>query len=267
MSFKVALLALPAMLASPFVVAGAPAIAGLGYAADTGANLIDATTFVARRDFVLDALGSGRLRLTIPGLPDNAILRDFHIQNDTHGDYLFALDIGVTLSGTYFSPADVIRFNGSDFTKEFDSAAAGVPSGVHCDGLARWGDTGKLLLSFDKAFTVGGNTIRPADVVVFSGGTFGKKVLDAKAHGLPANLNVDAIDTFRTKDYILVSFDTGGKIAGITFTAADILQLHITAGTWSKRYTMLDFSDRWSRANLDGLLAINNDTIFQDDFE
>ena len=244
-----------------------PAIVGLGYAADIGANLIDANTFVARRDFVLDALGGGRLRVTIAGLPDTVILRDFHIENDAHGDYLFALDSGVTLGGTYFSPADVIRHNGSDFTKEFDAAGAGVPPGVHCDGVARWGDTGKLLLSFDRTFTVSGKTIRPADAIVFSGGAFGKKVLDAQALGLPANLNVDAIDTFRTKDYILVSFDTGGKVGGITFTAADVLQLHIPTATWSRRYTMLDFSDRWNRANLDGLLAINNDTIFQDDFE
>jgi hypothetical protein len=263
---KILLFAAP-ILAPQAGVAAAPAIAGLGYAADTGANLIDANTFVARRDFVLDALGSGRFRVTIPGLPDTAILRDFHIQNDAHGDYLFALDVGVTLNGTYFGPADVVRFNGSDFTREFDAAAAGVPAGVHCDGVARWGDTGKLLLSFDQTFTVAGKTIRPADVIVFSGGAFGKKLLDAHAFGLPANLNVDAVDTFRTKDYLLVSFDTGGKIAGITFTAADILQLHLTTGAWSKRYTMLGFSDRWSHANLDGLLAINNDTIFQDDFE
>jgi hypothetical protein len=267
MLHKNLLLALAALLLAQHAKAGPPAIAGIGYAADTGTNLIDANTFVARRDFVLDALGAGRLRMTIPGLPDTVILRDFHIENDAHGDYLFALDTGIALNGIYFSPADVIRFNGSDFTREFDSAAAGVPPGVHCDGVARWGDTGKLLLSFDRTFTAGGITILPADVIVFSGGAFGKKVLDAHARGLPANLNVDAIDTFRTKDYLLVSFDSGGKVGGITFTAADVLQLHVTTGAWSKRYTMLDFSDRWSRANLDGLLAINNDTIFQDDFE
>ena len=259
--------ALCAVCAAQQVAAGPPAIAGIGYAADTGANLIDANTFVARRDFVLDALGAGRFRLTIPGLPDTAILRDFHIENDAHGDYLFALDIGVTLSGTYFSPADVIRFNGSDFTKEFDAAAVGIPHGVHCDGVARWGDTGKLLLSFDRTFKVGATTIRPADVIVFSGGSFGKKVLDAQKLGLPVNLNVDAIDTLRTKDYLLVSFDSGGKMGGIEFTSADVMQLHVTTGTWSKPYKMLDFSDRWNYANLDGLIAVNNDTIFQDDFE
>jgi len=267
MLHKNTLFALSVSFLAQHALADAPAIAGIGYAADTGANLIDANTFVARRDFVLDSLGAGRLRVPIPGLPDTVILHDIHIENDAHGDYLFALDTGVTLSGTYFTPADVIRFNGSDFSKEFDALAAGVPSGVHCDGVARWGDTGKLLLSFDRTFTVGGKTIRPADAIVFSAGVFGRKVLDAQALGLPANLNVDAIDTFRTKDYLLVSFDTGGSIGGIAFTPADILQLRVTTGTWSKRYTMRNFSDRWERANLDGLLAINNDTIFQDDFE
>jgi len=261
------LLALTMILASRLAAADPPALAGIAYSADTGANLIDATTFVARKDFVLDALGAGRLRVQISGLPDSVNLRDFHLENDLHGDWLLALDIGVTLSGTYFRPGDVIRFDGSSFTREFDAAAACVPPGVGCDGVARWGDTGKLLLSFDRTFIANGTTIRPADVIVFSSGAFGKKVLDAHALGLPANLNVDAIDSFRTKDYLLVSFDTGGTVGGIRFTSADIMQLHRTTGAWTKRYTMLSFSDRWSYANLDGLLAINNDTIFQDDFE
>lgn len=264
---KVFPLAVAAMLASQSAAADPPAIAALGYSADTGANLIDVNTFVARKDFVLDALGAGRLRMQISGLPDGAILRDFHIENDSHGDWLFALDIGATLSGIYFRPGDVIRFNGSNFTKEFDATAAGVPPGVGCDGVARWGDTGKLLLSFDRTFTANGMTIRPADVIVYSGGAFGKKVLDAQALGLPAKLNVDAIDSFRTKNYLLVSFDTGGSLGGITFTSADVMQLHLPAGTWTKRYTMLSFSSRWNYANLDGVFAINNDTIFQDDFE
>lgn len=260
-------LVLAALLTSRLAVADAPAIAGIAYSADTGANLIDANTFVARKDFVLDALGAGRLRVQISGLPDSVILRDFHIENDLHGDWLLTLDVGVTLSGIYFRPGDVIRFDGSSFTKEFDATAAGVPPDVGCDGVARWGDTGKLLLSFDRTFVANGITIRPADVIVYSGGAFGKKVLDAHTLGLPANLNVDAVDTFRTKDYVLVSFDTGGEVGGIPFTSADVMQLHLTSGVWTKRFAMLSFSNRWSYANLDGLLAINNDTIFQDDFE
>jgi len=253
-----------ATLAAADATADAPAIAHLRYSADTGANIIDATTFAARKDYVDDNLSGIRLRQTIIGLPDTVILRDFHVE--PNNDVLFALDIGLNLGGTYYTPADVIRMSGSSLSKEFDSVAAGVPAGVHCDGVARLG-SGPLLLSFDKTFTSGGITIRPADVIAFNAGAFGAKILDAQALGMPSNLNVDAVDTFGTTDYLLVSFDTGGTLAGIPFTAADVMQLHRADGSWSKRFTMTTFSDRWNTANLDGLAAVNNDTIFQNDFE
>ena len=253
-----------AALMTQSAAADAPAIARLQYSANIGANIIDAVSFAARRDFVDDDLTGTRLREQIAGLSDNVVLHDFHIESNSN--VLFALDIGATLGGTYYSPADVIRYSGS-FSKEFDAAAAGVPKEVHCDGVARSGSNGRLLLSFDKTFTVGGVTIRPADVIAYSGGAFGAKVLDAQALGLLANLNVDAIDTFGTTNYLLVSFDTGGTIAGIPFTSADVMQLHRNDGSWSKRFTLSTFSNRWDTANLDGLAAVNNDTIFQNDFE
>jgi hypothetical protein len=252
-------------LSAPIAEAGAPAIAHLRYSADMGANIAGPGLFAARKDYVDDDLVGSRLRVQIAGLPDGVILHDFHIE--ANGDILFALDIGVALGATYYGPADVIRFSAGTFSKEFDSIAAGVPSGIHCDGVARLGSSGPLLLSFDKTFTVGGVTIRPADVISFGNGKFGAKVLDAQALGLAANLNVDAIDTFGTKSYLLVSFDTGGTIGGITFADEDIMQLRLSNGTWTKRYTLLSFSDRWGAANLDGLAATNNDTIFEDGFQ
>lgn len=247
-----------------FAMAGPPEIARLQYSADIGANILGPGQFAARRDFVDDDLSGGRTRVQTAGLPDNVILRDFHIE--TNGNILFCLDVGVTLGGAYYAPSDVIRFSGASFSKEFDSVAAGVPAGVHCDGVARRRSNGPLLLSFDKLFTVGGITIRPADVIEFSNGAFGPKLLDAHALGLADNLNVDAIDMYGTIDYLLVSFDTGGSIGDIPFSDEDVMQLHLTDGTWSMRFLMLDYSDRWGPANLDGLSATNNDTIFQDDF-
>jgi hypothetical protein len=264
-TFAVVALGLAATLAVSSAAAGAPAIAGLQYSADIGSNIIGPGIFAARKDFVDDNLLGTRTRMQIAGLPDNVVLHDFHIEQN--GDVLFALDIGVALGGTYFSPADVIRLHAGFFSKEFDAVAAGVPAGVHCDGVARLGSNGALLLSFDKTFTSGAVTVRPADVIAVNSGVFGAKILDARALGLPDTLNVDAVDTFGTIDYLLVSFDTGGAISGIAFTAADVMQLHRTDNTWNKRFTMSTFSDRWNTANLDGLAAVNNDTIFQNDFE
>jgi hypothetical protein len=260
-----AALGLIVALAAQDALADAPAIAHLQYAADIGANIVGAGAFAARKDYVDDDLAGTRQRMQIAGLPDNVVLRDFHIESN--GDVLFALDLGISLGATFYDPADVIRYSGGTFSREFDSVAAGVPAGVHCDGVARRGPSGPLLLSFDTTFTVGGVTIRPADVIAVSNGAFGAKVVDAQALGVPANLTIDAIDTFGTKNYLLVSFDTGGTIAGITFADEDVLQLHLTDNTWSARFTLLNFSDRWDAANLDGLAATNNDTIFEDDFQ
>ena len=261
----VALVASSATLSAMVVQAQLPPISQLQYSADRGANIVGAGQYAARQDYVTDNLvSSSRVRVQIPGLPERTNLRDFQI--DRNGDVLFALDIGVTLGSTYFDPADVIKYSGGNFSKAFDAAAAGVPKGVHCDGVARSGASGALLLSFDTTFTAGGITIRPADVIAFSGGSFGAKVLDAKALGLADGLNVDAVDAIGTTTDLLVSFDTGGNVGGVTFTHEDILQLHLANGSWSKRYSLSTFSDRWGAAHLDGLAA-TNDTIFKDGFE
>jgi len=240
-------------------------IVKLQYSADTGANIVGAGQFAARQDYVVDDLiAASRARVQIPGLPERVNLLDFQI--DANGDRLFALDIGVTLSGIYFGPADVIRYAGGNFSKAFDATTAGVPAGVHGDGVARLGRTGSLLLSFDKTFTVAGVTIRPADVIAFSGNAFGAKVLDAAALGLNAALNVVAVDALATNTDLLVVFDTAGSIGAVTFTRQDILQLHLADSSWSKRYSLTGFSDRWGAAHLDGLAA-TNDTIFANDFQ
>lgn len=251
------------------VAAGASAstlpVVQLMYSADIGANIVGAGQFAARQDYVVDDLiATTRSRVQIPGLPERANLRDFQV--DANGDRLFALDIGVTLGGNYFDPADVIRYSGGSFSKAFDAAAAGVPKGVHCDGVARTGRSGALLLSFDRTFTVSGITIRPADVVAIAGGNFGTKVLDAAALGLSPALNVVAVDSAGTSSELLVAFDTGGNAGGVAFTRQDILQLHLADGTWSRRYSLRDFSDRWDAAHPDGL-ATANDTIFENGFQ
>jgi hypothetical protein len=252
-------------LPAAFAMAQSPAISQLQYSADTGANIVGVGQYAARQDYVIDnQVTNTRTRVQIPGLPENANLHDFQI--DANGDVLFALDIGVTLSGIYFDPADVIKYSGGSFSKAFDAAAAGVPKGVHCDGVARSGKNGGLLLSFDSTFTVGAITIRPADVIAINAGAFGAKVLDANALGLSSALNIDAVDALGTTTDLLVAFDSGGNVGGITFSQNDILQLHLSDNSWSKRYSLSSFSDRWDIAHLDGLAA-TNDTIFQNGFE
>ncbi|MEO8673764.1 MAG: hypothetical protein ABI411_20845 [Tahibacter sp.] len=245
--------------------AQSPPVGQLWYSADVGASLLDAPGYVARSNYVGDGLGAHRVRFAIPGLPPRANLHDFQI--DANGDVLFSLDVGVTLGGLYFDPADVIAYAGGVFVKAFNASAAGVPKGVRCDGVARSGNSGALWLSFDRTFKVGNVTIVPADVIAVSGAGFGAKVLDARALGLPAALNIDAIDSINSPTDLLVSFDTGGAIAGIAFADEDLLQLHLADSSWSKRFTLRTISARWAAANLDGLsTSPQSDVIFYNGF-
>lgn len=264
--FLAAWLVLLPGLSSAIALAQTPAIVELQYSADIGANLLDASHFVGRSDYVIDNTLGRRARVRIAGLPDTANLRDFQI--DSPQVALFSLAPGLAISGTYFDPADVVASNDGVFIKAFDAAAAGVPKGVHCDGVARLGSNGALLVSFDRTFTVGGSTIRPADIIAVNGNAFGPKVLNASALGIPAALNIDAIDAIGTATDLLVSFDTDGLIGGVAFTAADILQIHLADGSWSKRFALRTFSDRWDTANLDGLgTAPVTDFLFDNNFD
>ncbi|HMM68845.1 MAG TPA: hypothetical protein PKC03_18075 [Dokdonella sp.] len=253
-------------MSSAVALAQTPAIVELQYSADIGANLLDASHFVRRSDYVIDNTLGRRARVLIAGLPDTANLRDFQI--DSSHIALFALDSGFSASGTYFDPADVIASNDGVFIKAFDAAAAGVPKGVRCDGVARANGNGALLLSFDTAFKVGGVSIFPADVIAVNGNSFGAKVLDARALGIPANLDIDAIDAMGTNSDLLVSFDTAGVVGGIAFTSSDVMQLHLADASWSKRFALRTFSDRWNTANLDGLgTAPVSDFLFDNSFD
>ena len=242
-----------------------PPTAQLQYSADIGANLLPANGYVARQEYVIDTLDGARQRAFVPGLAARANLLDFHIDPD--GALLFALDVGATLGGTYFRPGDVVRRKNGVFTKAFDAALAGVPQGVRCDGVARR-EASSLLLSFDRAFALGGVTILPADLVLFDGATNRGTVFDAKALGLPASLNVDAADVIGEGSDLLLSFDTGGQLGGVRFADEDIMQYTLATNTWSKRIAPATLSDRWQRANLDGLAsAPNGGDLFRDSFE
>ena len=248
------------------VAAQQPPITQLQYSADIGANIVDVGRFAARRDYVIDDTLGTRLRVTIPGLPDRVNLTDFQI--DTSNAVLFTVDSGVNLAGTYYRAGDVIGYANGVYSRAFDATLAGVPRDVACDGVARSGTTGALLLSFNRAFTIGGGVVRPADVIGYSGGMFGAKVLDAQALGLSARLNVDAVDAIGTTSDLLLSFDTGGAVGGVVFADEDILLLHLATSAWSKRFTLATMSDRWRAANLDGLAAApNGDALFKNGFE
>lgn len=239
-----------------------PPIVQLQYSADLPATFAPSATFALDHDYVIDVAGA-LYRVRLPGLPERADLDALHVE-DT-GDVLFSLDVGAVLDGAYYAPGDAIRYSRGAYTSAFDASSAGVPATANLDALAR--RNGRLIVSFDVAFTAG-TFVRPGDALEVVAGQLGAKVLNAAAHGVATRLDVDALDALGTTTHLLVSFDTGGSVGGVTFADEDVLQLDLGAGTWTRRVAPAATSDRWRAANLDALAAAPNaDALFKDGFE
>jgi hypothetical protein len=108
-------------------------------------------------------------------LPQNTAVDALHQM--CNGDWLFSVEAPTELppgSGTLYFPGDVIRFNGLAYGAFFSASAAGLPAGTNVDAaFLDGGDTAPLVLSFDVPTTLGGTTYDPADLVRYSGGSFG----------------------------------------------------------------------------------------------
>ncbi len=108
------------------------------------------------------------------------------------GELLLSFDGVVTLGLVTALPEDLIRWNGSTATLHFDGSVAGVPAGVDLDAVHVL-PTGRLLLSFDAAATIGGVSGQDEDVFEYNpvGGLW-ELALDrsaANAAWTPANLD------------------------------------------------------------------------------
>ena len=85
---------------------------------------------------------------------------------------LLTFDISITLPGTSSTitarPADVVSFDGVNYTKVFDAITAGIPDGARVDAVAT--DGSDLLLSFDITVDLGGGlTVTDEDLVRWDG--------------------------------------------------------------------------------------------------
>ena len=203
--------------------------------------------------------GSGLSLVNIGELPDAADVDAVH--GLANGDVLFSLESSIVLGGTLYRPYDVIRFNGSGWSKELDGAAEGIPDGVNVDAIAMAGET--LLLSFDVAAQLGAITVNDSDVIAFDGDDF-SIFLDASNTGIEPPLDVDALH-IDDQGRVLVSFDTAGELGGIHYRDEDMLAW--AAPDWSLEFDGSADDAAWLPVDLDAWSVVFNDNIFTDDFE
>jgi len=161
-------------------------------------------------------------------LPAGADLTALHHAND--GRWYFSLDTFAHLGTIDAGPEDVVAWNGASYELVFDGSAAGIPAGASVDAVSEGPKFG-LLLSFDVTIPVGMLAADDADILAWDGAEL-SILFDAGSAGIPASLDLDALDVDATNDSVYVSFDVSGKLGGVDFDDHDLL--HFDGVTWTK---------------------------------
>jgi hypothetical protein len=171
-----------------------------------------------------------------------------------NGDQLLAFDTTLTLPGSLtVRPGDVVRFNGTTYSLEFDAAANGIPDGVMTDAVGEISPN-DLLLSFDVTITLGSMTVAPQDLVRFKDGAF-TLFFDGSLAGVPVGLNLDAIDCLRRNGDLLLSFDGSGTVGGVAFDDEDVLEYTPGSNSWMLAYDGSLQHAAWPPADLAAVSA------------
>jgi hypothetical protein len=175
-----------------------------------------------------------------------------------NGDQLLALDTTVTLpGGLTVRPGDVVRFNGTTYTLEFDASAAGLPNGVITDAASEIGPN-DLLLSFDVTVAFGSITADDEDLVRVHNGVV-SLFFDGSANGVAAGLDLDAVHCLDSNGHVLLSFDGSGTVgSNVNFGPADVLEFDPSTGNWALSYDGVVQHSGWVGGNLHGLAATTN---------
>lgn len=191
-------------------------------------------TLTTDEDVVEDA-GGAPAKIDVGTLPPAADLIGYSVA--PNGDVVFSLDISAELPGGIdVTPRDVVRWNGSAYSIEFEGADHSVPAGAKIDAIGFV--QGDLLLSFDVTVALGNVTADDEDLVRLADTTpdVWELYFDGSAEGVPAGADLDGADVLDASGNLALSFDISGVVGGVNFDDEDILEYAASGGTWSKRY-------------------------------
>lgn len=191
--------------------------------------------------------GSGTAPVSIGPSVKGSSVQAYH--RERGGDRFFSLETTVAFPGFTARPRDVVRFDGSSYSLEFDGGAAGIPAGVSIDALTS--DAGNLLLSLDVTTALGPLTVDDADLVRWNGSAF-TLFFNASAAGVLTGLDLDAAHHVESVGNLLLSFDGSGEIGGVSFADEDVLEYDPLLDSWQLAYDPLPTA---SAIDLDALSA------------
>ncbi len=238
---------------------GATPLVSISYSPDTQVTLGGLT--LKDVDVAPDNLtGTVGPRVNLGPVSDSTDVNAYHLL--PNGDRLFTVLLAFPLTGASGSitpdPNDVVRYDGSNYTIEFDGAAHGVPAGSKIDGLGAVAGaaTLELLLSFNQTTNLGVVTADDADIVRYHGGAFdATRYFASAAAGVASALDVDALHELGN-GHLLLSFDSGGSVGGISFADEDVLEYDTIAQSWEMAYDGSAHHPGWAVADMDALFAV-----------
>ncbi len=120
-------------------------------------------------DVVSDDVMSGTITPVALGpLANSSDVTAYHVL--ANGDRLLAIDVTVSLpGGVTAKTGDVVRYDGANYTIEFDAASESIPSGVKIDAVSV-NTAGNLVLSFDTSVATPGGAFNDEDVLKYNPG-------------------------------------------------------------------------------------------------
>jgi hypothetical protein len=191
-------------------------------------------------------------KIDLGPLPDGAEVTAY-TEDGAAGRY-FSLGHTMLLAGGIVArPHDIVQWDGAAYSLALDGSTVPFPDNAAIDALAFDLLTGDVWLSFDTTIDLFGTVLRDADVVNVLTLAL---VFDASAAGVPAGMNVDGVSAVPSSNDVLLSFDIGGAIGGVTFADEDVLRYDPVADTWALEVDSSAADSDWGAADLDALHAV-----------
>jgi hypothetical protein len=165
-------------------------------------------------------------------------------------DALFSVDVPANLGGVFVGPADVARVTGGAVSIAWSGSA--LPAGSDVDAIARMPD-GDLVLSFDTTVSLGGVVADDEDALrVDQPGGAVSLLFDGSARGIAGGIDLDGVDVL-ADGRLLLSFDTSGSVAGISFSDEDALSFNLSSLAFAMEYDGSLQHAAWLAGDLDAV--------------
>lgn len=162
---------------------------------------------------------------------------------------LFVLEHTMELPGGVVArPFDIVLWDGASHSIALPGTGI-FPDGVAIDAIGFVPAGSQIWISLDSAAEVGGGVFRASDVF---DGTLAL-VFDSGAAGVPDGLDLDAISPVEGSSELLLSFDAGGSVGGLTFADEDVLRYDPVGAIWSFQLDTSSLDPAWQGADLGAL--------------